>query len=270
MAIDILALWDFSDLPLSEQRFRDALVGSSEDDQLILQTQIARTYGIRKNFEQARAILDSVADQLNDSGPEARVRYHLELGRTYSSTTHSSESQNAEAKEAARTHYMASFELAKDAGLDYLAVDALHMMTMVDTSPEAQIEWNSKAIAFMEASQDPAAKLWEASLRNNLGYALHLQERYEDALNEFNTALELRKKTGKEPQIRVAYWMIAWTFRAMNRLDEALEIQLRLEQECDDAGRPDTYVYKELEQIFLAKNDPERAEIYRLKQAPTS
>ena len=41
--------------------------------------------------------------------------------------------------------------------------------------------------------------------------------------------------------------MIAWTLRALGRLNEALEIQPRLEREYDEAGEPDPYVFEELE-----------------------
>jgi len=36
----------------------------------------------------------------------------------------------------------------------------------------------------MEGSDQPAAKKWEGSLRNNMGYSLHLAKRYDEALAE--------------------------------------------------------------------------------------
>jgi hypothetical protein len=54
MAIDLEPLWDFKRPELSEQRFKAALEKASGDDTLILQTQIARTHGLRKNFDAAR------------------------------------------------------------------------------------------------------------------------------------------------------------------------------------------------------------------------
>jgi len=50
MAVDIQALWDHSKPELSEQRFRDAQKTASSEESLLLQTQIARTHGIRKDF----------------------------------------------------------------------------------------------------------------------------------------------------------------------------------------------------------------------------
>jgi hypothetical protein len=56
--------------------------------------------------------------------------------------------------------------------------------------------------------------------------------------------------------------MIAWILRALGQLDEALEIQLRLEKECDEAGEPDHYVFEELELLYQATGNEERSEHY--------
>ena len=64
MAIDLAPLWDFNQPELSEQRFRAALAGASPDDALILQTQIARTYGLRRDFAGAQQILKSIEPQV--------------------------------------------------------------------------------------------------------------------------------------------------------------------------------------------------------------
>jgi hypothetical protein len=119
MAIDVSKLWDFNQPEVSEQRFRAALPTASADDALILQTQIARTYGIRRDFAQAQQLLADIEPQLQSAGVEAQVRYYLELGRTYSSATHSPESQTSGAKELARSAYRRAFELAQEGQLDY-------------------------------------------------------------------------------------------------------------------------------------------------------
>ena len=56
--------------------------------------------------------------------------------------------------------------------------------------------------------------------------------------------------------------MVAWTLRALDRMDEALEIQLRLERECEAAKSPDRYVYEELEILYHARGDETRAKHY--------
>ena len=262
MAIDISKLLDFDKPELSEQRLRSALSNVSADDAIILQTQIARTYGIRRDFSTARQILADIEPQIKSASIEANVHYLLELGRTYSSATHSPESQTIEVKELARSAYLRASELAQNGELNSLAIDALHMMTFVDTAPEEQVEWNRKALALMQSSSQQDAKKWEGSLHNNTGYALHLLGRYEDALVEFKLALAAHERGGHPQTIRIAHWMIAWTLRALDRLKEAIEIQLRLETECDQAGQPDLYVFEELELLYKALDNNEKAEFY--------
>ena len=50
--------------------------------------------------------------------------------------------------------------------------------------------------------------------------------------------------------------------RALKRDDEALAMQLALEQEGDAAGEPDPYVYEELELLHRARGDNDRAAHY--------
>ena len=264
--MDVSKLWDFNQPELSEERFRSALSTASADDGLILQTQIARTYGLRQRFPRAQEILAEIEPQIQGASVEAQVRYYLELGRTYSSATHSRESQTTEVKELARSAYMRAFELAQKGELDGLAIDALHMMAFVDTAPEDQIEWNRKAIALMQSSTQEEAKKWEGSLHNNTGYALHLLGRYEEALVEFRLALAAHERDGNPQKIRIAHWMIAWTLRALGQLDEAIEIQLRLEKEWDEARGPDPYVFEELELLYQAIGNQEKAEFYAARR----
>jgi tetratricopeptide (TPR) repeat protein len=266
MTIDVSALWDFNKPELSEERFRSALSNASADDALLLQTQIARTYGIRRNFSLAQQILSDIEPQIQNASVETKVRYYLELGRTYSSATHPPESQTTEVKELARSAYMRAYELSQNGKFDSLAIDALHMMTFVDTAPEEQVEWNRKAMAFMQSSSQQDAKKWEGSLHNNTGYALHLLGHYEDALSEFKLALAAHERGGNPQSIRIAHWMIAWTLRALGQLNEAIEIQLRLERECDEAGEPDPYVFEELELLYKALNNDEKVEFYAARR----
>jgi tetratricopeptide (TPR) repeat protein len=270
MTINVSALWDFSKPEISEERFRFALSTASANEALILQTQIARTYGLRRNFSRAQQILTDIAAQIQDASNEARVHYFLELGRTYSSATHPPESQTPEVRERARSAFMRAFELAQNGKLDSLAIDALHMMAFVDAGPEEQVAWNRKAMALMQTSSQPDAKNWAGSLHNNAGYALHLLGRYEEALAEFKLALAAHERVGNRQNIRIAHWMIAWTLRSLGRLNEAIEIQLRLEKEWDEAGEPDPYVFEELELLYDAAGEKEKAEFYATRRKATS
>ena len=265
MALDVSALWTYSDPALSEQRFQAALDAASADDAFVLRTQIARTWGLRGDFERARSILAPLEAQLPAVSAEAKVRYALELGRTYASTTHPPELQTAPNRERARALYLQAFDSAKAAQLDDLAIDALHMMVIVDSDPADQLAWNLKALAYLEQSTQPEARKWEGSLRNNVGYAFRLLGRHDEALAQFQLSLAAHERAGRPRNIRIAHWMIARTLRDMKRYDEAIAIQRRLEREWADAGEPDPYVFEELEQLYRATGDAAQAGAYAEK-----
>jgi len=206
MTIDLKPLWNFADPAESEARFRSALLAATGDDAVILQTQIARSYGLRADFAQAQAILRGLESQLQSAGDEARTRYCLELGRTYSSATHSPESQTLDAKEMARNAYGRALEAAKVGRLDGLAIDALHMLAFVDTEPAEQLKWGQEALAVAQMSSQPSAKAWEASLRHNVGYALNQLGRHEEALSQFKQAVVLRERGTDQQATRMAHW----------------------------------------------------------------
>jgi tetratricopeptide (TPR) repeat protein len=264
--VDVQALWDYAHPEVTEARLRAALADAKGDDALVLQTQIARTWGLRGDFAQARRVLAEVEPALEKAGPEPRVRHALELGRSWSSAAHAPESQTPEARAAARTAFLRAFDVAREARLDGLAVDALHMMAFVDTAPADQLKWDREALAYALRSDQPEARRWEASLRNNTGNALHELGRYDEALVEFQKALALQQRRGSVEGTRIAYWTVAWTLRAMGRTDEALAIQLRLEREHDAAGEPSADVYEELEALYRARGEAGRADAYAARR----
>ena len=261
-AVDLSSLWDFSRPDVSEQRFRAALLTASEDDALILRTQIARSLGLRRDFERAREELRAVAKELDRAGAEARTRYFLELGRSYASAAHPAELQTPQARELARSAYRQAIELARTASLDGLAIDAIHMMAFVDTDAADQLKWAGEALRIVESSTQPAARRWEASIRNNLGHALHQLGRYDEALVQLRQAVAIRERGTSAEATRTAHWMVARTLRVMGRVDEALKIQLRLEREADLAGEPDRYIFEELRLLYASKGEPDRARHY--------
>jgi tetratricopeptide (TPR) repeat protein len=267
MAIDLAPLWDFDNPDASELRFRQALTKAAGEDRLILQTQIARTHGLRKDFAQARRILGEIEPAMAAAGPEAQARYYLELGRTLASATHEPGDISPEGRALARQSYDKALSISRQAGLDALAVDAIHMFAFLDTSPADQLKWAEAALKVVQASSQADARRWEASIRNNMGYALHQLGRHEEALDQFQQALVLREQGTNQGAIRIARWMVAWTLRSLGRVDDAMAIQLRLEEENDSAGTPDPDVFEELEALYRARNDASRAEHYAKRRS---
>ncbi len=266
MALDLASFWDFNDVPGSEQRFQAALALASGDDALILSTQIARTYGLRKEFDRARSLLQGIEPRMAKAGAEARVRFDLEFGRTLSSATHPPQSQTEAARSLARARFEAAWHTAREAQLDALAIDAIHMLAFVDTAPADQLKWAQAALAVVTASEQPAAKKWEASVRNNVGFALHGLGRYDEALQQFQLAHGIRLHGSNAAATRTALWMVAWTLRALKRTDEALALQLQLERHGDEAQQPDPYVFEELEILYRERGDVARARHYAARR----
>jgi len=266
-ALDLNTLWDFGNPALSEQRFRQALAQAQGDEALILHTQIARSHGLRKDFDAARRVLRQIEPAMVSAGAEARMRYHLESGRTHASAAHDPESLTPAAKAQAGHHFEAALGIARGARLDALAIDAIHMFAFIDTAPADQLKWGQAALEVVLSSTQDSARRWEASVRNNIGVALGQLQRHEEALGQYQQALAIRERGTNAQATRVAHWMVARTLRSLQRHDEALAIQLRLEREFDAAGQPDPYVFEELEALYRARGDADKAEHYNARRA---
>jgi len=241
-------LWEFSKPAESETRFRAELArhppGSREA--LETSTQIARTQSLRRQFADADATLDTVVPKLDQVPVRVRIRYLLERGRTRNS---------AGDKPAAIALFRDALALQdRDTlpGADFYRVDALHMLGIATPAAE-QLDWNRKALAIAEASSDPRARGWAASLDHNIGWSYFESGDAVTALGYWKKALPLREAQGNAERIRVAKWTIARGYRATGKLDDAEKIQMALVAETEKAGEPDGYVYEELAEIAIAR-----------------
>jgi tetratricopeptide (TPR) repeat protein len=184
--------------------------------------------GLQARFDEAIAVLDEVDAEPRD--PITATRSSIERGRVLNSSGDS---------EASKPYFRVAYELACDNHLDFHAVDAAHMLGIVE-SPEEAAAWNDKALVLAAASTDPRAQKWEASLLNNIGWALHEAGEYELALTRFQRAIELRVAAGKAENIVFAKYAVGRTYRSLGRLEDALAVQLALTE-----GSPDGWVYAE-------------------------
>ena len=247
MPYDFDQLWDYDQPAATEEKFRQRLPDAeSDDERLQLLTQIARTQGLQRKFEQAHRTLDSVEAQLRDDLPVARIRYLLERGRVYNSSN---------AKQQARPLFLQALELAQANHEDAYAVDAAHMMAIVEP-PDEQMAWNLKALELVEASSDPRAQKWRGSLYNNLGWTYHDLGQYEQALSLFEKGVVWREAQGQEKETRIARWCVARVYRSLNRIPEALVILRELEPLADG------YTYEELGESLLLQGNQEEAQSY--------
>jgi tetratricopeptide (TPR) repeat protein len=239
-------LWSFDDPASSERAFQVvAARARGESDGAFLAetlTQLARAQGLQQRFDDARSTLDEAEAALRPDDPRARVRLLLERGRVANSS-------GADGRGSAS--FLEAWELARAAGEDALAVDAAHMLGIVEPHDEAW-SWNERAMELARSSPDPRARRWVGSLANNMGWARHEAGRYDDALALFRIALDERRATGSPDQLRVARWCVARCLRSLGRVDEALAEQRALAGELAAAGLDDGYVDEELGECLLA------------------
>ncbi len=251
---DFDALWNYNNPAETEKRFRELLPTAEQSGDASyhaqLLTQIARSQGLQHHFAEAHQTLNSVEPMLTDGLKESRVRYLLERGRVFNSSGN---------KVEARPLFLAAWELAGSIQADGYAVDAAHMIAIIEP-PEAALEWNLKALDYAEKSVQPRARKWLGSLYNNIGWTYHDLKQYDRALEIFQKALTFREQQSDPASIRIARWCIARTLRSLNRIDEALVIQRALEKEWAEIGGKDGYVQEELGECLLIKGDSEAAQ----------
>jgi len=248
-AVDVDALWSFTDPAASEARFRRALVDAQGDDVLILRTQIARALGLRQRCDEAHRELDAIEPALAGAGVEPRVRAWLERGRTLRSS-----GRPAEGKPL----FMRAFATAAAAKLEGLAADALHMVALVEPDLEERIAWNRRTVDYARRASDPRAQGWRAAALNNLGSDLREAKRLDESLASFRDALAAYERKGGADEVRIARWQVANVLRLKGQRDEALAMQLALERDAAAAGEPDPYVYDELVLLHRAAGDERR------------
>jgi tetratricopeptide (TPR) repeat protein len=242
-------LWNYSEPAATEIKFREVLSAIPPEDsstRLQLLTQLARTQGLQGKFDAAHKTLDEVEAQLSEDNALVNIRYFLERGRTFRS---SGDKRNAE------VCFRQSLDLAKKHEEDFYAIDAIHMLAII-TTPDEGIRLNKEAILLAEASQQHRARNWLGSLYNNLGWNYFDRTEYEKALSIFLRALQWREANKHEEAAFLAKWCVARTLRALNRLEDALKIQLALFEELASSDKKDGYVYEELAELYLLKNDP--------------
>lgn len=252
---DFDALWDYNDPAATEAKFREILPAAESsgdaDYHAELLTQIARTQGLQRRFEEAHRTLDEAEPLIGPKMARARIRALLERGRVFNSSRQ---------VEQARPLFMQAWELACEKHEDGFAVDAAHMIAIVEQG-EAALEWNLKALALAEGSDQPRAKRWLGSLYNNIGWTYHDMRQYQKALEIFNKAVEWRQEQeGQEEEVWIAEWCVARALRSLGRIDEALAIQWSLLARYEEIEEQSGFVYEELAECLhrLKKTDEAR------------
>ncbi len=238
-------LWDFSDAPGSEDRFRQALLSDRYDDveQAELATQVARAMGLQGLSDEAKAVLDEVAESHASQEPAVWARVLLERGRVLNSSGHKTLAISVFERAA---NHAASYRLV------FQGVDALHMLAIADA---AHIEdWTLKALELADNAEDPRTAQWSITLHNNLGWYFDDAGDHWGALLHFRLAKIAADECGTDAQKHIAHWTVARCLRTSGRYEDALEIQ----EELDAHDPEDPYVKDELNELRRAMADPGR------------
>lgn len=135
--------------------------------------------------------------------------------------------------------------------LDGLAVDAAHMAAIAADGDEAA-RWTAQGLQVARESTAPKARALLPALLNNHAWNLHDAGRYADALPVFREAEVEWRRTGRQPQGRIATWSVARCLRSLGRHEEALAIQFDLEREWARAGASDGFVFEEIAELLDA------------------
>src|SRR4051812_6227839 len=173
---DFDTLWDYAHPDETERKFNEILPQAQQanDPSNLAQllTRIARTQGLQGKFDDAHATLDRAEKMLTDDLKLARVRYLLERGRVFNSGGQS---------DRAMPLFVQAHELADMEKLGRYAIDAVHMIAIVEPDPARQVEWNLKGIAMAQADATQRGWLW--SLYNNIAESYALLHEYQNALD---------------------------------------------------------------------------------------
>jgi hypothetical protein len=229
-------LWDFDDLETSEARFRGQLDQETTDaGRAEVLTQLARVESLRGEFERCDALLDE-AEALGG----ATARLLLERGRR---------ARSSGQQGSGLAHFEHAFAVAKSSGDEVLAVDAAHMLAIVDDS-EA---WTARAVEIAASSDDPGVRYWLGPLYNNIGWSRYEAGDAPGALEAFELALASRERDDPRPYPReIARYAVGKALRANGRADEAAAALEQCVAWAAESGVEDGYFHEELAEDYAA------------------
>lgn len=252
--------WNYNAPEETEKKFRDILPDLKDHKDfeyqsayLQLQTQIARTLGLQMKFDEAHTLLDEIDPLLNDEFFVAKIRYLLERGRTF---------RSSQKVEKSKDLFLKAYDLAVGYNEDNLAIDAAHMMGIIEPFEEAQ-RWNEIAMEIAENSEDKNAKKWLGSLYNNTAWNYHDNSDFKEALKLFEKNVEWHTNKNSKQELIIAKWSVARALRSLEKIDDAIEMQLDLLDEIEEKGLDDDgYIFEELGELYLIKENIEESKKY--------
>lgn len=250
MAKNFDELWDYSNPSKTRVKFEKFLSqnftsAKVSDDLLQLKSQIARTYSLEHDFDNAHKILDDIQKNLNIANTLTKIRYELERGRTFNS---------AQILDKAQAHFSEALNLCQGQNFDFYATDAIHMLAICISSLEEKELLVNRGIKIAKDSSDLRVKKWVGVFYNNLGWDHFEAENYDEALELFKKCEEFYRQSENKVAQNIARWSMAKTYRFMGLFAKALKIQEKLLSENgghDESG----YSYEELAELYFQKGN---------------
>jgi len=254
---DFDKLWNYEDPAATEAKFRELLPAAEKGKDrayyIELLTQLARTQSLQRKFDKAHEILDKAMKLVSVEHIVPRIRFMLERGRTYNSSKE---------YEKARELFHAAYLQSEKYGEDNLAIDAVHMLGIVDKDEES-LKWNNLAIEMAERTTDEKAKSWLGPLYNNTGWTYHDMGEFDKALSIFEKNVEWHTKRESGMQLYIAKWSVARCLRSLGRIEEALEMQMALRGKDNEMySCEDGYNAEEIAECLFALGRAEEAKPY--------
>jgi tetratricopeptide (TPR) repeat protein len=259
-----LILWNWGDPADSERRFLELSERVSAEADLAYHqevlTQVARALALQAKFAEGHALLDTIAREedtaaLDALSPLVAVRVILERGRIHNSSGNPA---------AARPCFLAALARAEHAALDFYAVDAAHMLGIIEPKEEG-LEWNGIAMRMAEASSDERTKGWLGSLMNNTAWIYFDMGEFTKSIELFEKDYAYRLSRNRPAEARIARYSIGKTMRALKRTEEALVLQLALNEEFVAVREEDGFVKEEIGECLLALDRAEEAKSWFAK-----
>jgi tetratricopeptide (TPR) repeat protein len=241
----ILEVWNFGDpqgtLHAFERLDSTAVARGEDVYRAEVITQIARCQGLMGRFDEAHATLDQVGELAAADHPRVKTRVALERGRVLNSSGH---------PEEARPVFIEAWEAALEAGEDYLAGDAAHMVAIVAPLEKAE-EWTERGRAFALDSEDTSVRHWLGPLHNNLGWSYYEAERYGDAVAQFRLSQEAYEAEEDAVSVLIARYSTAKALRSRGDAEQAVQILEEVDAAFRARDEIDGYVLEELAEGYL-------------------
>lgn len=256
--IDPELWWDVADPAAAEARFARlgeelALDGVRSGRVIAAQSQLARAQAIQGHLDDAERTLDDAERRLDPrAGVEPRLQILLERGRLLTLR---------KLPVVARIRFISAFELATQHQMDFYAIDAAQMMSVIEPK-KAKHAWTVRAIAIAEGSTDPGARVWLGPLYADLGHHFEALLQLDLALAHFDTSVAYYETCHSPLKACESGVQGARVLRLMNRPAEALALQRRFEAVLKRERQPAGHVQEEIAECLLALKQREEAATY--------